>query len=371
MGLFIAVVLLPVLVVVGIGSAWFIRWFLSPYYEWKLDVPSQTPAPSLSKSAIRPHPGVKGSTDAVCDLLAAGEFPLKFPPKFDLTLVLPAYNETDRLPPCLRQTLRYLLDRQAATQTAGKSFTFEVIVVDDGSNDETAKVAQAIGEQEAPGTLWVMRVRVNRGKGHAVQLGMLASRGRYILMLDADGATRIQDLERLEQALGVNVSNGGSTKTNNEAGQPLAEIAFGSRKNLVKDAVAKRSMFRNGLMVGFHVAVSILVDSEIQDTQCGFKLFSRRAALLIFPNLHLRRWAFDIEVVYLARRFAIAIREVPVNWQEIPGSKLRVLEASLQMARDMVLLRGLYFFNLWTPRWVKASPGSQRGSLCTRPLIAL
>eukprot|EP01113_Clastostelium_recurvatum_P041531 TRINITY_DN6611_c0_g1_i1.p1 TRINITY_DN6611_c0_g1~~TRINITY_DN6611_c0_g1_i1.p1 ORF type:complete len:125 (-),score=21.62 TRINITY_DN6611_c0_g1_i1:21-395(-) len=117
---------------------------------------------------------------------------------------------------------------------------------------------------------------------------------------------------------------------------------------MVDDVVARRSFLRNVLMWGFHILVSVLGVRGIKDTQCGFKLFSRRAAQQIFPNLHIERWAFDFELLYLAQSMKIPIVEVPVNWEEVPGSKLSPFASSVQMAIDLVRVRMAYMLGLWT-----------------------
>lgn len=253
------------------------------------------------------------------------------PPSVYLSLVVPAYNEEFRLPSMLEDTLVYL-QRRAAGNTG--RFSYEVIVVDDGSADGTFATAEQIARAKGPaGTVRVVRLARNRGKGFAVRVGMLVARGEWLLMVDADGATNIRDLERLEDKAKLHAS----------------AIAFGSRHHLVGDAVAKRAWYRNVLMFGFHLVVKALIGAGIQDTQCGFKLFSRTAAKRIFASLHLCRWAFDIEVVVLARILSISIVEVPVTWTEIPGSKLNIAIDSLLMLRDIVAVRLFYILKIWRP----------------------
>jgi dolichyl-phosphate beta-glucosyltransferase len=237
-----------------------------------------------------------------------------------LSLIVPAYNEAERLPIMLKDTCNYL---------ARKNVTYEIIVVDDGSVDETSAVAATFPSVQ------VVKLTSNQGKGAAVKAGMLHARGERLLMVDADGATEIGDLDKLMRLLDAS----------------SVEVVFGSRAHLEKSAqVAKRSKLRNFLMKGFHLCVRLFVGSEIRDTQCGFKLFSRSAAQLLFPSLHLSRWAFDIELVELCRRLDLRVAEVPVNWHEVDGSKLNVVTASIQMLRDMASVRLCYSLGLWTPK---------------------
>ena len=163
----------------------------------------------------------------------------------------------------------------------------------------------------------------------------MAARGRYILMVDADGATQFSDLKRLQSEASRIESKGFS-------------VAVGSRSHLQSDAVATRSFVRTILMYGFHFLVQSLCVRGISDTQCGFKLFSRAAARLLFPNLHVERWAFDVELLFMARRLGIPLVEVPVNWKEVDGSHLNPALASLQMARDLFRIRVMYILGIWS-----------------------
>jgi dolichyl-phosphate beta-glucosyltransferase len=247
-----------------------------------------------------------------------------------LSIVVPAYDEAERLPPTLRIMELYLRNRRKDDAT----FTFEIIVVDDGSNDATAATAASMGAQLFPeNNLVVVRLPKNRGKGGAVKEGVLRSRGAYVLLADADGATDIRDHATLEaRALAGDCA-----------------VVCGSRAHLVDTAVvARRSMVRNILMRGFHAVVQIVGGVEgVRDTQCGFKLFRRREALVLFKQLHLERWAFDVEILYVALALRYKVAEVPVTWTEVPGSKVDLVRDSLRMARDIACVRLAYLGGLW------------------------
>ena len=184
-----------------------------------------------------------------------------------------------------------------------------------------------------------MELPTNRGKGGAVRQGILSSRGKEILFADADGATDINDLGKVRESLHNLLQ---SSKT--EYG-----IAVGSRAHLQDDAVANRSFLRNILMYGFHMFVFIVGGiSNIKDTQCGFKLFSRPAARAIFPQMNIERWAFDVEIFVIANILGIKAAEVAVNWEEIDGSKIVPIFSWLEMAKDLLMIRTRYMIGAWS-----------------------
>ncbi|KAI6200070.1 Dolichyl-phosphate beta-glucosyltransferase [Aphelenchoides besseyi] len=270
-----------------------------------------------------------------------------------LSVVVPAMNESLRLPTMLGECLEFLEKKKEDSS----EFTYEVIVVDDGSTDDTATVAYEFGYNR---NVRVLKLDRNLGKGGAVRNGVLCARGALILFADADGATRFSDLEKLELAL--KKSEGGDSQND------LA-VAIGSRAHLEKTSIAQRSLFRTFLMVGFHALVYMFAVRSVRDTQCGFKLFTRKAAAQLFPRIHVERWAFDVELLYLAERLGISVTEVAVEWHEVEGSKITPLLTSIEMGRDILLIWFRYYCNFWRiddlkisqsmpPRRVKREVGS-------------
>lgn len=246
-----------------------------------------------------------------------------------LSVVVPAYNETERMPVMMEETLGYL----TARQKSNPKFTWEIIVVDDHSRDKTFDVATSFNSDSTP--VYALRLRKNAGKGGAVRVGALHAVGETILMVDADGATKFSDLEKLEK------------EYNPKAG---VEVVFGSREHLRRaEDAQQRNPLRKLLMFCFHVAVLGIIGTHIKDTQCGFKLFSKRTSKILFQSLHLERWAFDTEIVLLCQILGFKVAEVDVEWMEIAGSKLNVIVASIQMLRDMILLRLMYLLHIWVP----------------------
>jgi len=255
-----------------------------------------------------------------------GEFPsLSSPASLDLTVVVPAYNEQDRLSKMLDECLEFL---------EGRSSTYEVILVDDGSSDATSQVGLGYVDTYGEDKVRVLTLGRNRGKGGAVRMGMLRARGRNLLFADADGATSFPDLTKLEEAM----------ETLEEGGHG---VVCGSRAHLEDESIAQRTIIRTILMVGFHACVWIFAVRTVKDTQCGFKLLKRKSAEVLFTTLHIERWAFDVEMLKVAEMLGIPLAEVSVRWQEIEGSKLSPLLDAIQMFRDIFLLWLRYAIGAW------------------------
>jgi len=251
------------------------------------------------------------------------------PRTVDLTVVVPAYNETERLPEMLASTIAHLT-------TLKVKRTFEIVIVDDGSSDDTSAAALKLTAKYPKCDIRVVTLEKNLGKGGAVRHGMLFGGGERLLMVDADDASRFSDLEDLWKAMDKIAPDHG------------AGVVVGSRAHLVKtEAVVKRSLLRNILMYGLHTILRIVGVGHIRDTQCGFKLFSRAAAQQIFPAQHLPTWIFDVELLLLAKQLRIPVAEVPIQWHEVAGSKLNVVSASLQMLRDLLIVRANHLLGRW------------------------
>ena len=208
-----------------------------------------------------------------------------------LSVVIPAFNEEQRLPGTLAVILDFLRARPG---------TFEVVVVDDGSSDRTAEVAQKAGVE-----VRVLRNPGNRGKGFSVRNGMLSAAGEWRLMSDADLSTPIEELDRLEKAI--------------EEG---AQIAIASRAVSGANLEKRQSLMRETSGRFFNLIVRWLHLPGIKDTQCGFKLFSAAAAEAAFRDSKLDGFAFDVEALVLARRAGFEIAEVAVTWRNDEQSRV-------------------------------------------------
>lgn len=265
------------------------------------------------------------------------------PASVTVSVIVPAYNEEGRLQSMMGPTLDFF----GSKMKTESGFTFEVLVVDDGSSDSTADLVMDYVRKHTSERVRLLRLRPNQGKGAAIRKGMLRGRGKYLLMADADGATEISDFDNLWVRLK-------ETEVTREDGRSYG-IAVGSRAHLEQESKAKRAFYRTVLMKGMHLCVAILCPTDVKDTQCGFKLFTRAAAASLFSNLHLERWAFDIELIQLCPRLNIPIAEVAVRWQEIEGSKLiqsklDIITTSLTMLRDMLCVRLCYSLGIWRIR---------------------
>lgn len=237
-------------------------------------------------------------------------------PALSLSVVIPAYNEQHRLGETLKQNTAYL-------SRFGRSW--EMIVVDDGSFDQTAAIAQEWVNRSA-GTIRLLRLPRNRGKGAAVQLGVMNAVGRYVLVADADNATPIEEAGRfLEEA-------------NDD------EILIGSR--YVKSAKVEKKQSKWRVWIGRlgNVIIRAFLIDDIADTQCGFKLFPAGIAKELFSKQRIERWGFDMEILSIAQGAGISIREIGVTWRDMPGSRLRPIRDAARTLWELVTIK----VNLWS-----------------------
>ncbi|KAL0481481.1 dolichyl- phosphate beta-glucosyltransferase [Acrasis kona] len=262
-------------------------------------------------------------------------------PSIDLSIVFPAYNEENRLVKTLDETLKYLHQQKEKN----KDFTYELIIVDDGSRDGTSLVARQYMEKnfsKEKDNIRLIPLVNNYGKGFAVKQGVIRSRGKLILMADADAATEISDLERLTKKLNEHAVG------NNKEIHKNKSVAIGSRSHLQnEDTTANRKLSRKLTSWIFNFLVMQVAGiKKIKDTQCGFKLFTRESARLLFLNLHVNRWCFDIELLIVANYFKIPVEEVPVNWEEVDGSHLN-LWGMASTVFDLFLIRVNHLLRFW------------------------
>jgi glycosyltransferase involved in cell wall biosynthesis len=243
------------------------------------------------------------------------------------SIILPAYNESARIAATLDKILAH------ATQ---RGWNLEVIVVDDGSNDDTADIVRQYARKHA-----IMRLLENpgnRGKGYSVRNGMLHAKGEILLFSDADLSSPIEEADPLFAAMGEG-----------------ADIAIGSRWVDRRLQIRRQPLYRRLFGRIFNLALRIILGLQFKDTQCGFKAFTRRSAQTIFPLQKIERWGFDPELLYLATKFGFVVREVPVAWSHREGTRLHPLRDGIRMFGELLRIRWYALKGNYTP----ANPVSQ------------
>lgn len=220
-----------------------------------------------------------------------------------ISVVIPAYNEEHRLPATLYSVCDYFCAR---------GDDFEVVVVDDGSQDQTAAVVESCAAKYKQVRL--LSYQPNQGKGHAIRTGILSAKGDLLLIDDADGSSPIEEIERLLPGI--------------ESG---ADIVIGSRAKPDKERKVEALTHRKVIGNTFNAIVQRLLLPGLYDTQCGFKLFKRDAAVDIFSTSRIKGYGFDVEVLYIARLRGYNTAEVAINWHNVGGSKVNVLTDSPRM----------------------------------------
>jgi dolichyl-phosphate beta-glucosyltransferase len=229
----------------------------------------------------------------------------------DLSVIIPAYNEELRILPTLESVHAFL---------SGHFPRFEIIVVNDGSKDATSQVVTDFARHHEGVRL--ITYDVNKGKGYAVRTGMLAADGNLILMNDADGSSPIQEVMRLKEA----VLSG-------------ADVVIGSRAKPDPQRVVKALAYRTYMGNTFNRIVQSLLLPGIYDTQCGFKLFKRPVAQDIFSRARINGYAFDVEVLYIAKCRNYKIVEIAIDWTNVGGSKVNVLIDSVKMLFQVIKVK--------------------------------
>jgi dolichyl-phosphate beta-glucosyltransferase len=230
-----------------------------------------------------------------------------------MSIVIPAYNEEKRIEGSLSETCAYMNDF---------GMEYEIIVVDDGSSDGTGRIVVQIAKDVR--SVRLVRYEKNKGKGHALRTGVLVTKGDFVLVMDADLSTPMDELRKLMPYL----SDGGF------------DIAIGSRALALSDIIRKQPWWRRGMGKMFNKIVKMLVIGDFRDTQCGFKMFKGEIARSLFGEAKIDRFAYDVEILALAKKKGYGIKEVPVRWINSPESRVDPVKDSLQMLADLVRIRG-------------------------------
>jgi len=227
------------------------------------------------------------------------------------SIVIPAYNEGARLRATLEKVLAYV--RQ-------QGWDAEVIVVNDGSRDNTAEIVREFSEKDS--LVRLVENPGNRGKGYSVRNGMLKARGEVVVFSDADLSSPIEEMPKLLDALARG-----------------ADIAIGSRWLKAELQTQRQSLHRQLFGRVFNLLLRIILGLRFKDTQCGFKAFTRRSAQTILPLQRIERWGFDPEILFLARKFGFRVEEVPVLWGHSGGTRINPLVDGARMFQEMLRIR--------------------------------
>jgi dolichyl-phosphate beta-glucosyltransferase len=232
-------------------------------------------------------------------------------PELSVSIVLPAYNEAARIASTLEKVMGY---------AERHGWNAEVIVVNDGSTDNTAEIVRGYAGRHS--SLRMVENPGNRGKGYSVRNGMLHATGDILLFSDADLSSPIEEADKLFAAI-----------------QAGADVAIGSRWIDTGLQVRRQPMHRQVFGRMFNLALRAVLGLDFKDTQCGFKAFSRRAADVVFPQQQIERWGFDPELLYIAKRASLRTVEVPVAWSHREGTRINPLRDGMRMVLELFKIR--------------------------------
>lgn len=232
-------------------------------------------------------------------------------PTLKYSIIIPAYNESQRIGPSLEKVFAHI---------AAEKWDAEVLVVNDGSRDDTPAIVRSSMARHP--NLRLLENPGNKGKGYSVRHGMVEGTGDVLLLTDADLSSPIYEAGKLFGAIAAG-----------------SDIAIGSRWRDPSTQTVRQPWYRQLGGRALNLAIRMLLGLQIRDTQCGFKAFTRQAAKSIFPPQKTERWGFDPEILYLAKRLGFTIAEVPVEWAHDDRSKISPVRDAIGIVRDIVRVR--------------------------------
>ena len=251
------------------------------------------------------------------------------------SIVIPAYNEAARIGATLEKVLAYVHTQH---------WDAEVLVVNDGSRDNTAEIVRAFAAKDT--ALRLLDNPGNRGKGYSVRHGMLNARGHIVLFSDADLSSPIEEAPKLFQALDTG-----------------ADVAIGSRWLRTETQTQRQPLYRQVFGRVFNLLLRLTLGLHFADTQCGFKAFKQSAAQAIFPHQKIERWGFDPEILFLAKKFGFDVKEVPVLWGHSGGTRIHPLKDGSRMFFEMLHIR----WNDLTGKYNETPPAPTANTVPRRP----
>jgi len=224
----------------------------------------------------------------------------------NLSIVIPCFNEEKRITQTLSKISSYLKN---------KGINYEIILVDDGSKDKTLSCVEGFDN------IIILKNERNRGKGYSVRRGVLEAKGEYILFSDADLSTPIEELERFLKEIGEN------------------DIVIGSRASAESKIIIHQPWWREKMGKVFNILINLFIINGFKDTQCGFKLFRKEPAKKIFSLSKINGFAFDVEVILIAKRLGYRIKDLPVTWINSRESKVNPIIAPIKMIIELIKIK--------------------------------
>ena len=236
---------------------------------------------------------------------------------FYLSIIIPAYNEENRIVNSLDELKKFIDE---------SNYNCEIIIVDDGSKDRTIQVVHDFFSNNNLLNIYTLiENKTNKGKGFAVRKGLEKASGEFILFTDADFSTPINECKKMIEIL-----------------KQGYDIVIGSRALKDSNLIKRQNIIRMSMGKFFNLMVKLITKLEFNDTQCGFKIFTKDSKTKLLPYLKIDDFSFDVEILYVAKKLNLKIKEIPVSWTNSPNSKVKIIKDSLKMFRSLIKIRNLH-----------------------------